>query len=144
MRISTVTGNPNADRLRRAKPSSQRSGAFADAVAESGNDGAPSAAEDTSVSVVAALIGAQEVETATEGRSRGRAVRRGEAILDQLDQLRREMLVGAVSRDGLVALADTLGKRDRDENAADPHLEELIAEIELRAQVELAKLEARG
>jgi hypothetical protein len=87
---------------------------------------------------VAGLLSLQEVQDAATGRRR-RAVARGEKLLDALDELRLGMLTGAMSREQMTLLA-----RLAQEGAAtvdDPHLAEILAEIELRAAVELAKLE---
>lgn len=86
---------------------------------------------------VAGLLSLQEVQDATTGRRR--AVARGERLLDALEQLRVGLLTGTMSRDDMTMLA-----RLAQENAAvvdDPRLAEILAEIELRAAVELAKLD---
>src|SRR5258708_9216790 len=68
----------------------------------------------------------------------GRARQRGEDILARLEELRLGLLEGRIPRerlDGLVRLcADQRGK------VADPRLNEILDEIDLRARVELAKL----
>lgn len=83
-----------------------------------------------------ALLAMQEVDDRAARRSQ--AKRRGEALLDQLDGLRRDLLMGAVPRDRLAAIA----RRIREQRAAvdDPTLAAILDEIDLRAQVELAKL----
>jgi hypothetical protein len=66
-----------------------------------------------------------------------RAVRRGAAILDDLDALRLAVLEG---RAGLVEL-DQIARRMESarEASGDQELESLVDAIELRAQVEIAK-----
>jgi hypothetical protein len=91
--------------------------------------GAPIAAVDT-------LIALQEVPDALTGRAR--AARRGRDMLDLLDDVRDGLLEGRVSRATLarlLALVET--KR---EDFVDPALKGVLDEIELRARVELAKL----
>jgi hypothetical protein len=82
------------------------------------------------------LLSLQEMADATTGRSRARA--RGEAMLDRLEDIRLGLLTGAVSKDRLVELS-RLARARRGE-VDDPRLIEVLDEIELRAEVELAKL----
>lgn len=68
---------------------------------------------------------------------RARAYDHAEALLQRLDGLRLALLDGAISDAALQKLA---GDMDGEKyNTNDPLLDELVAEIELRAAVELAK-----
>lgn len=72
------------------------------------------------------------------GERRRRAVGRGRTALDALDALKLGLLsgsldTGAVAR--LKAVADELGER-----SGEPGLDTVLAEIELRVEVELAKI----
>lgn len=69
--------------------------------------------------------------------SNRRAVKHGQNLLDVMDELKADMLVGRVS-EGRVNRLLSLITRARE--LSNPDLEEVIADIELRAQVELAKL----
>lgn len=89
------------------------------------------------VAGVAGLLSLQEVEDALGGRRR--ALARGERLLDSLEGLRMALLGGALPRAQLAALAQLA--RDHAPLVDDPRLAEILAEIELRAAVELAKLE---
>jgi hypothetical protein len=85
---------------------------------------------------IEALFALQEVpDAATE---RKRAVGRGNRILDRLEDLRMGLLLGHIGRDRLAELAHLA--REGSQNVADPVLREILLEIELRAEVELAKL----
>lgn len=72
---------------------------------------------------------------------RRRAARRGHDLLDGLDRLKASILGGRVSPGELRAVASRLAERAGP--SGDPRLDGLMAEIELRAAVELAKLETR-
>ena len=100
---------------------------------------APSVAATTNVGGVEALLAAQAVGDALQddGRKR-RAVARGNDILDKLEDLRAELLTNGVSKQKLIALAQELRER-RDAGLGD-ELNAILDEIELRAEVELAKL----
>ncbi|MDA1098930.1 MAG: flagellar assembly protein FliX [Proteobacteria bacterium] len=90
-----------------------------------------------SVAGVGALLALQEVPDATEQRRR--AVKRSDDILDELYQLRIGLLSGSVPRQRLRRLMKLL--QDRPGGYADPQLDSIISDIEVRAAVELAKLE---
>lgn len=89
------------------------------------------------IGVVDGILAVQEVPTATDGRSRG--IKRGYSILDHLDDIRLGLLTGSIPRKRLVDLGQEI-KETRD-TVIDPHLSAILDDIELRAAVELAKLE---
>lgn len=88
-----------------------------------------------------ALMALQQFEEV--GERRKRATRRANGLLETLDGLRVALLSGAPSTVTATNLAALLNEH-RD-TVDDARLEVLLDEIDLRAQVELAKLEqARG
>jgi hypothetical protein len=96
----------------------------------------PAAVETAAPLAANPLLSLQEVADATAGRSRARA--RGEAMLDRLDEIRLGLLSGGVPKERLVELSRLA--RTRRGEVDDPRLVEVLDEIELRAEVELAKL----
>ena len=109
---------------------------FADMLGETE---APAAATGAApVGDVSSLLALQEISDATERRRR--AVKRGEDLLAGLDELRLGLLDGRLGRERLADLARTV--REAHLASDDPRLEAALAEIELRAAVELAKIEA--
>jgi len=86
---------------------------------------------------VDALLALQDVGGPLEGKRR--AVRRAGRILDVLEEVKLALLDGRLSMGQL----DRLRRAVRDERdlTDDPKLENLLNDIELRAAVELAKLE---
>jgi len=92
----------------------------------------------------AAPVGALDTLLAVQqaaGDDRGnrhQAGARAAGLLDRLDELRRHILAGAVPRDRLEALARAAAAARP--QVDDPRLAEVLDEIDLRAQVELAKL----
>ncbi len=84
-----------------------------------------------------ALLQIQEAPEREPASGRAAVARRGADLLDRLDDLRLALLAGAVSPSRLSALADALAAEKAQSN--DPRLDEIIAEIELRTAVELAK-----
>ena len=68
--------------------------------------------------------------------ARKKAVRRGTSLLDMLDEMRSDLLIGRVGADRLDRMAAVLAEMR--ENSV-PGLDALLDEIELRVRVELAK-----
>ena len=83
------------------------------------------------------ILALQGVEDSTDQRTRG--VQQGEQLLKLLDEVRDGLLGGGIPRQTLHRLASAISKRR--ESFADPKLQAVIDEIDLRARVELAKLE---
>ena len=84
-----------------------------------------------------ALLLLQEAPGPEPAGGRAEAVRHGTGLLDRLDELRLALLCGAVPPARLRAIADALAARSVP--LGDPRLDAVIAEIELRCAVELAK-----
>ena len=101
-----------------------------------------SAAATTSLRTVGgidALLALQGEEGPTERRKR--AVKRGGIALDALDELKVGVLSGELGPGTLNRLkAATAGLR---EGSGDPVLDSVLAEIELRVEVEIAKMAPR-
>ena len=98
--------------------------------------GAPAAAA-TLAGLDAVLLLQTESETPQERRRR--SAKRGHDLLDGLDRLKAALLGGRVATRELRTIAGRLAERGG--ASGDPRLDGLMAEIELRAAVELAKLE---
>jgi len=109
-------------------------------------EAAPEAGQASSVSGargvmgVEALLALQDIGGPLEGKRR--AVRRAGRILDVLDQIKVGLLEGELGSADLDRLSRAI--RDERDRTEDPALEAVLDEIELRAAVELAKLEQAG
>ena len=88
---------------------------------------------------VSALMALQGVEDVMERRRR--AVRRGNGILDRLEELKLALLSGDAGEGSLENLARTM-REDRPHDTDDA-LNGLLNQIDLRAAVELAKADLR-
>jgi class II flagellar assembly regulator FliX len=103
------------------------------------NDGAPSAAASSSLRTVGgidALIALQGVDDATERRRH--AVKRGRLALDALDELKVGLLGGELTPATLQKLK--VAAAHLKNGSGDGALDGVLAEIELRVEVEIAKL----
>lgn len=121
-------------------------GAFAAELSSVGQEEAETAAPEGigGVAGVAGIFAAQTVGDRGAGpdyEERKRRAKRGQDLLDRLENLRRGLLAGAIPKDSLADLARSV--REKREAGADPQVSRLLDEIELRAEVELAKLSRR-
>ena len=89
------------------------------------------------ISSVDAVVGMQEI-TDDNKDERG-AKNRANLILDKLEDIRMGLLLGEIPKSNLEELSKVL--RVARENSVDSKLLEIIDDIELRAKIELAKLE---
>lgn len=128
------TGPVQTPAVRRRDQASRSSGAFAGELA--GDSAAREAAAPADVADVGSLLSLQEV--ADPVAERRQAVRRGNDLLDRLDELRHGLLVGAFPAEKLDQLLILV--RRQQGRVADPRLREILKDIEIRAAVELAKM----
>jgi class II flagellar assembly regulator FliX len=89
------------------------------------------------IAALDSILMLQGMEDATDGPSRG--LSHGENLLDLLDAVRDGLLAGGIPRSTLNKLAAAVTRRH--DQFADPKLQDVLDQIELRAHVELAKLE---
>ena len=89
------------------------------------------------IAALDSILMLQGMDDSTQGRSKG--LQHGEHLLDLLDAVRDGLLSGGIPRATLNKLAHAVTRRQ--DGFADPKLQSVLDEIELRAHVELAKLE---
>ena len=145
MKISGYGPTSGPGQARRAgKADKASSGTFAKQLSENFAAAEEAHAVESPIAMgnIDALLAVQAAGDSLEREARQKLIRRGEDILDQLDEVRHGLLMGSITKEKLVALAKLV--RSRRDNVADPRLAAVLDEIELRAEVELAKLTARG
>jgi hypothetical protein len=82
------------------------------------------------------LLALQEISE--EDVRRKKMVQRGNGLLDSLEKLRGQLLVGSLAPAVIVDISRQM--QVHKQMIDDPHMNEIIEDIELRAAVELAKL----
>jgi hypothetical protein len=117
---------------------STSTGGFADNLRTEEEAPASGVAAAAPLSGIAGLMALQEMPDATAGRRR--ALARGDRMLDRLADLHRGLLLGHIGPDKLSELVRLAGESSA--QIDDPALRDVLQEIELRARVELAKLES--
>lgn len=103
-----------------------------------GTDAAQGLDAPQALNSIESLLAIQSVEPDGQGRGKKRMLQRGEDLLDRLEDIRRGLLLGTIPKDRLNQLAQMV--RSKRDAGADPELSAILDEIELRAEVELAKL----
>lgn len=138
MRITGPGNTTSASARKTGRKDSSQDGTFAAAVDAPDEASSPArGAAAGPVAAVDALLALQEAPDASRGRSRG--LDRAGAMLGLLEEVRRGLLVGTIPRATLGQLA-RLARESR-QSGLDPALAAILDDIELRAEVELAKLE---
>jgi len=149
MKVEGPKGPSSVQAKKTAKTGRSTGAGFAAALGRAaGGDDAPEAASGvdmaSGVAGVDGIFAAQSVDAGAGQpgpEERQRRATRGAEILDRLEEIRRGLLLGAIPKDKLAELARIV--REKREKGADPVISRLLDEIELRAEVELAKLSRR-
>lgn len=90
------------------------------------------------ISVANAIFSTQMVGSEEEKEIRKHLVKRSETLIDKLEEIRDGLLAGYISKDKMIEISRFV--KERRLNTEDDRLKSIIEEIELRVEVELAKL----
>jgi len=137
MKITDLGSAKGVATTKRAKAAG-KGGEFAERLKEAVAAGAGAVVETPAPATVESLLAVQEAPDAASERSRGLARRYGHDLLDRLEEIRLGLLAGVIPKDKLAAIAQAV--RQRRQKTDDPRLNAIIDEIELRCEVEIAKL----
>ena len=138
MKVTGPNGAGSASGPRQARPGAGGDGFRLSMPAPAAGPGVASSVSATSSLMgVDALLALQDVGSPLERRRR--AVGRAGRILDVLENVKVALLGGGLSGQDLQRLRSAV--RDERAQTDDPRLEAVLDEVELRAAVEIAKLE---
>jgi len=112
-------------------------GDFMNAGVESAKEGA-AASSTQSIAKVDALLAVQAAEDSTQRQKKTKLQKRAEDLLEELEKIRMAMLNGSLTIGHMIDIADVVAEHR--EKVDDPHLTSIMDEIDLRAQVEIAKM----
>ena len=85
-----------------------------------------------------ALLAIQMAGDDEEQEIRKILLKRGKNLIEKLEEIRDGLLLGSISRESLINISRMV--KERRYESAEPRLKEIMDEIELRVEVELAKL----
>ncbi len=136
MRVSGTSAAKAASSSKKSK--GKASGQAFSLPTETGTSGSTPVTAANPLAAIDALLAVQETDDATNRKSAG--LKYGNSILDLLDQVRLGLLTGGLSRTALERLTHMMdGRRD---SFTDPNLAAILDEIDLRARIEIAKLDS--
>lgn len=139
MKVNGPGGTQGTSKSKKSSKSTGDAGGFGDLVTGAAKETAANTATQ-SIAQVDALLAIQGADDATQGKAQRRMRQRADTILDELDKLRGEMLGGTLTVGHVIDIADVVASHR--EKITDPGLTAILDEIDLRAQVELAKMRA--
>lgn len=91
------------------------------------------------VASIDSLLAAQSTEDPTEKAARKRMQMRAGKLLDMLEDVRTGLLTGGLNLGHMVDIADVVASHR--EKISDPHLTQILDEIDLRAHIEITKMQ---
>lgn len=103
-----------------------------------GAERASSAAAPSSIAMVDVLLAVQGADDPAQRAARRRMVGRADSMLALLDNIRMGLLTGGLTVGQVIDIADIVASHR--EKVTDPQLTALLDEIDLRAQIEIAKM----
>lgn len=137
MKIQGPSKSEGAGKADKAKKKGKTDNTFGNMVADAAQKANQTAATQ-SIAKVDALLSVQAVEDPTERAARQRMRSRGDKILRQLDHIRLGILTGNLTLGQVLDIADVVASHR--ETITDPNLTSILDEIDLRAQIEIAKM----
>lgn len=139
MKISGPDSTQKAGGVKKTGKTGSAGGTSFGSLLETSESEAPAHASATGVIAgIDALLAAQETDDPAQRAAKKRMRARGEDALKQLDKIRLGMLTGTLSVGNLLDIADVVASHR--ERINDPQLSSLLDEIDLRAQIEIAKM----
>ena len=136
-KIDNVKKNTETTKTKSARSVSS-GGSFSDYLNNVNIDSSAEVNATSSVSTAGAIFATQMVDNEEERQIRKKLVKKANTLLDNLEEIRQEIIVGAVSKEKLIEISRLVKQKDFD--TTDERLKEILSEIELRVEVELAKL----
>ena len=137
MKIEGPSKSQKAGKSSKAAKTGKTDGTFGAMVADAAKETAGTAATQ-SIAKVDALLAVQGVESSTERKARRQVRERADNILRQMDHLRLAILTGNLTLGQVVDIADVVASHR--ETINDPQMSAVLDEIDLRAQIEIAKM----
>ncbi|MEM6781738.1 MAG: flagellar assembly protein FliX [Pseudomonadota bacterium] len=137
MKIQGPSNIQKTSKAKKADKANQADGGFDEFVA-SGTSQSAATSNTQSIAQVDVLLAVQGAEDPTARAAKQRMRHRANSVLNELDKLRTALLTGRMTLGHCIDIADVVASHR--EKIDDPGLTSLLDEIDLRAQVEIAKM----
>lgn len=137
MKVTGPGGTKGPSKSKKSGGASGSSSNFSDFMLKGTQGSSPTSAPQ-SIAQVDALLAVQGTDDPAERAANKRARERSDKVLGALDNVRVAMLSGNVTVGDMINVADVVASHR--EKISDPALTAIMDEIDLRAQVELAKM----
>ncbi len=138
MKIEKTSKSGSVGKSKKTSKTSSADGSFGKLLKTGGVEGAQAASSASMVSSVDMLLAVQASEDPTQKAAKTRMKNRANIILDQLERIKVNILTGELKTEQMLRLADMISSHR--EKITDPALTSILDEIDLRAQVEIAKM----
>lgn len=138
MKIQGPSGTQSTSKSKKSSGAGKSGSNFSDFMDSGSASGASGASASSSINNIDALLAVQGADDPAARAAKTRMKNRAHTILDKLDQLKVSMLCGSITIGELMGIADTVANHR--EKIDDPQLTSILDEIDLRAQIEIAKL----
>lgn len=137
MKIEGPSKSQKTSGAKGASKTGKTDGTFG-AMVTGGTNETTGAGQTQSIAAVDALLAVQAADDPTEGKTKRRMRERGEDLLSKLDEIRLGLLTGNMTVGHVLNIADVVASHR--EKVSDPKLSSVLDEIDLRAQIEIAKM----
>jgi len=131
-------GRAQATDKSRGKGKVSGDGRFGSMMDEGGPQETSGATATQSIASIDSLLALQEADDPAQRAARKRMRARGDDLLKELDKIRLGLLSGTLTIGHVIDIADVVASHR--EKVTDPELTAILDEIDLRAQIELAKM----
>ncbi len=137
MKVSGPKDTQATSKTKKASGSAGGGSSFSSMISSGSSETAATQATQ-SLAQVDALLAIQGAEDPTAKSSKKRMRKRADTVLDALEKVRMAMLSGRLTVGHMIDVADVVASHR--EKITDPEMTALMDEVDLRAQVELAKM----
>lgn len=138
MKVSGPSGPKGTSKTSKSNAGSSAGGTDFSSLISSGPEETGASSNAHSIAQLDVLLAVQGAEDPLQGKIKQRMRGRADSILNLLDEVRNKMLSGNLTVGDMIDVADVVASHR--EKIEDPALTDIMDEVDLRAQVELAKM----
>ncbi len=138
MKVEGPNRTSQTDQTRKKDKASSGDGSFGKMVGTDETQEASGAGASQSIASIDTLLALQGADDPAQRAARKRMRHRADTLLSELDRIKMGLLNGTLTVGHVIDIADVVASHR--EKIMDPQLTAILDEIDLRAQIELAKM----